>query len=374
MGKDENRFLFIFNSLEPHQLSIESIEWRDLEEKIHSFFSLPLDNLSRNDQSEIPLESPILNALEKHFNWSHANSSKLKILSVHLSTQEEAMSEFLSQKNNSKKWKGIILFTTHISSGTSKRSQTMEFNFSKDKYQRSNGIVWRNSFSDSIKISIHSKKLNNFYLNEFLFLNEFDRHFYIWDRESHFFSLSPELHRLEKIYQSLDILEKAALRDPLTHIFNFRFFQHQFEIELERTRRQKTHLNLLIVDIDHFKEINDQLGHLEGNQKLIQVTQLIKSRLRSTDWFFRYAGDEFIILLPNTDELPAFEVADRIRQLIQNRIESTTISIGMISISPDSLDHIPKNEWKNFFFEKADHALYEAKFRGRNQVFKTSLK
>lgn len=159
-----------------------------------------------------------------------------------------------------------------------------------------------------------------------------------------------------------------SLIDPLTELFNMRYFLDFAGLEFERVKRYARTLSVAMVDIDHFKSINDQYGHSMGDQALREISRRIKASIRAVDVIARYGGEEFIILMPETPLDEALAVAERVRQnAAKNLIESddftiaVTISLGVAEMKDDaqSLDELIKS---------ADKALYEAKAKGRNRV------
>ena len=165
-----------------------------------------------------------------------------------------------------------------------------------------------------------------------------------------------------------DLLEKWATTDPLTELMNRRHFFELAERELEQTRRSSRPLSFIMLDIDHFKEVNDNYGHLIGDLALIKLAKLLKQQLRKVDFCGRYGGEEFILCLPDTPASGALEVAERIRnEVSQISIEAAkdhpltfTISLGIAENKNDkNVEDILK---------RADSALYNAKESGRNQT------
>ena len=160
---------------------------------------------------------------------------------------------------------------------------------------------------------------------------------------------------------------EAAQIDNLTGAYNRSAFDSALAREIELAQRHCTSLTMLVLDIDHFKSINDSKGHKAGDEVLSSVAQSIKGQIRSCDVLYRYGGEEFVVLLSNTEARGAHQVAERIRLAIKNRpvnyngrTISTTISIGVAQLGHD--------EGPLSFFERADAALYDAKNSGRNQT------
>ncbi len=182
---------------------------------------------------------------------------------------------------------------------------------------------------------------------------------------------------LEKIQQSNSelettnkILRDITLKDGITGLYNQRYLMETFNIELKRSRRHNRVFSILFCDIDYFKQFNDKNGHLLGDKALERFSKLILKRLRITDFASRYGGEEFVLLLPETDKASAFVLADDIRRLIQESDfdgqESQpggklTVSIGISSFPVDG-------DSEDALLTTADKALYHAKNLGRNQV------
>ncbi|MGD9389431.1 MAG: GGDEF domain-containing protein [Thioalkalispiraceae bacterium] len=164
---------------------------------------------------------------------------------------------------------------------------------------------------------------------------------------------------------------QASQRDPLTGAFNRAAMDETLLREVELAHRNDTPLSLVVLDVDHFKQINDNYGHSAGDSVLKTLVTCINSILRKSDMLFRYGGEEFTLLLSGTNLEGAFQVAERVRQAIerhhfnhaQNRIP-VTASLGVTCLkTADSIENL---------FEKADQALYNAKQQGRNRVISTS--
>ena len=164
-------------------------------------------------------------------------------------------------------------------------------------------------------------------------------------------------------------LERQAHLDYLTGLHNRGYFMHLAEIEVARAVRYRSHLSLLMMDVDYFKKINDTHGHKAGDLVLKKLGELCRKTLREVDIIGRIGGEEFAVMLPETDSTEAMEVAERLRLAIASNkvgIEqglpvSFTISIGVASLSPS-------NENLDVLLSLADQALYLAKESGRNRV------
>jgi diguanylate cyclase (GGDEF)-like protein len=171
-----------------------------------------------------------------------------------------------------------------------------------------------------------------------------------------------------KLKRALEREQMLARIDYLTGAFNRRQFFMAAEKAFAQARRYKRSLALMILDIDHFKNVNDSFGHQVGDQMLKRLTQLMKHELRAPDILARHGGEEFIALLPESNSTAAWAVAERIRQKIEgyNLVTSrgnvfVTVSIGVAEALPevDSLDRL---------VAMADEAMYRAKQAGRNKT------
>jgi diguanylate cyclase (GGDEF)-like protein len=164
-------------------------------------------------------------------------------------------------------------------------------------------------------------------------------------------------------------LEEISITDPLTHVFNRRYFMDRLRTELKRVSRYGPPLSLLLLDVDYFKKVNDTYGHQAGDAVLAGVAGLIKEKLRETDLFARYGGEEFALVATGTDQPGALILAERMRQLIEdaafsfdNRLLKVTVSIGVATWQPSVRDEAAE------LIRLADAALYRAKHGGRNRV------
>jgi diguanylate cyclase (GGDEF)-like protein len=176
-------------------------------------------------------------------------------------------------------------------------------------------------------------------------------------------------HLQDDLKRSNELLLELSNTDHLTGLFNRRFLMESLDKEVQRARRKDGQVALLMLDIDHFKRVNDTHGHLQGDVVLQKVAIHIQKELRSYDVAARYGGEEFVAVLPDTSLKEASNVADRIRLSVQGMRfagslsdERITVSLG-ISIFPSPLfDDI------DGLLRSADEALYRAKESGRNRV------
>jgi two-component system, cell cycle response regulator len=165
-----------------------------------------------------------------------------------------------------------------------------------------------------------------------------------------------------------DEIYRLTTIDGLTQVFNRRYFEDTLDRELSRSRRYQRTLSLVMIDVDHFKKINDSWGHLAGDHVLKEVARLIGSRIRREDVLARYGGEEFALVLPEIDHRGALVMAEKARKLVEKQTFTfdevripVTISAGVASLQKKK-DDGPE------LVRRADEKLYEAKKAGRNQV------
>ncbi len=163
-------------------------------------------------------------------------------------------------------------------------------------------------------------------------------------------------------------LQKLAVTDGLTKLYNSRSFYSQLETEVDRFNRYKRPLSLLLLDLDPFKVYNDSFGHLEGDKVLVRFSQIIKSCLRTNDSAYRYGGEEFTVILPETSGDEAKTVAQRIRSALETEQFSPGYEEDVrITISIGVTEYQHKEELSTFI-QRADKAMYLSKQNGRNKV------
>ncbi|MCK5348915.1 MAG: diguanylate cyclase, partial [Desulfobacula sp.] len=163
-------------------------------------------------------------------------------------------------------------------------------------------------------------------------------------------------------------LRKLAITDALTGLYNSRHFFSQIKIEIDRYKRYSRALSLLILDIDLFKNYNDTWGHLDGDKVLMRIGKTIKPCMRSMDTAYRYGGEEFVILLPETRLQKACVVGARIKDYISSQIFEPEPGIKTsITVSVGATELVEGEDFKSFI-RRADKALYNAKDTGRNKL------
>lgn len=161
-----------------------------------------------------------------------------------------------------------------------------------------------------------------------------------------------------------EVLKKTAITDQLTGLNNRHFFDEKFLEEMYRSDRYDRPLSMIIFDLDHFKHINDTWGHPIGDEVLKQTAEITGSLIRNTDMIFRFGGEEFVILLPETTISDAHAVAEKLRNALDRNIHPV---IGRFTAS-FGVGERSKNESFKIWYQKVDNALYSAKNEGRNLV------
>jgi diguanylate cyclase (GGDEF)-like protein len=181
--------------------------------------------------------------------------------------------------------------------------------------------------------------------------------------------LADEADRARRtIADAKEKVENFSKVDWLTGLYNMRHFDILSAQELARAERYTRPLSLLLLDSDHLKVVNDSYGHQMGDQLIADVARIVSQQARASDTVIRYGGDEFIVLLPETDSVGARFLAERIRQAVEGHLldaggrpVGTTVSIGIAAFPRDAQDAIG-------LLARADAALYTSKETGRNRV------
>ncbi|MEE3117994.1 MAG: diguanylate cyclase [Pseudomonadota bacterium] len=171
--------------------------------------------------------------------------------------------------------------------------------------------------------------------------------------------------------QRFQELRDQLSRDSLTGLLNQRSFKDFLSIEFERTKRGKQPLSFAMLDLDHFKKTNDQYGHAAGDQVLLTLSRLIRRRIRRSDYAGRSGGEEFAVILPNTDSDGAYLLMESLRRQfseqkyeVQGKVFRQTLSIGIATLTGNEY------ETPHDLADAADQALYKAKHAGRNTTFR----
>lgn len=161
--------------------------------------------------------------------------------------------------------------------------------------------------------------------------------------------------------------EKQAMTDALTGLLNRRGGEDSIKHHIARSIRVKTAISFILLDIDHFKKINDEYGHGIGDSVISGVANIIKVNLRESDFAIRWGGEEYLVVLPDTDLVGAMTAAEKVRQAVERNdfgTSTVTVSLGVAELGRDPFE---------LALARADMHLYFAKSKGRNQVFPNSL-
>ncbi len=168
----------------------------------------------------------------------------------------------------------------------------------------------------------------------------------------------------QQLHKANEDLERMASTDRLTGAWNRRYFEKQADHEMVRAQRYKEYCSIIMLDIDHFKNVNDVFGHLVGDLILFELAQLLQDNLRKADCLARWGGEEFVVLAPHLRAKEAMELAEKLRSLVEvhefPEVGRMTVSAGVAEFRPG----ISLNKW----IKSSDDALYRAKTTGRNCV------
>jgi len=177
------------------------------------------------------------------------------------------------------------------------------------------------------------------------------------------------LDEVAKLRRQVSELSDLVSTDALTGLFNFRHFKTMLQAEMDRSKRSGIPTSMVMVDVDHFKSVNDNHGHEIGNQALRHLADILRNEVRTTDIVCRYGGEEFAMIFPETHLNLAVKVADRIREEVANSPLQTaqgelklTVSMGASVYMKTSVIDIDE------FIDSVDKYLYEAKQSGRNCI------
>ena len=174
------------------------------------------------------------------------------------------------------------------------------------------------------------------------------------------------INRLLRLEKDNRHLQSLIITDDLTGLYNKRFFNKQLKIEITRTKRTGEPFCLLIIDLDNFKSINDNLGHAKGDEFLVKISRQISHKTRPTDFSCRYGGDEFAAILPETSLPDGLIIAQRWHELVLNVARQMKVKVS----SSLGIDEFNTNSAisAQAFFNKVDQELYNAKRKGKNKI------
>jgi len=186
------------------------------------------------------------------------------------------------------------------------------------------------------------------------------------------------------MYQNLSLMEqlrflfvkaeKEAITDPLTDLFNYRYFIHQLNREISRDQRHDSIFSIIMIDIDFFKNYNDAFGHQAGDLILRRIAQAIMENTRTSDIVCRYGGEEFVIISPELSKKDAKRMAEKLRQIVEKLElpQIKTVPTGKLTISSGVASFPEDGNTTYQLILNADKALYKAKETGRNKVCVTA--
>ncbi len=163
--------------------------------------------------------------------------------------------------------------------------------------------------------------------------------------------------------ESISLLYETAIHDEKTGLYNNKFFETVLDMEIEKAKRGKEKLSMMIIDIDFFKKINDTYGHVKADEILKRLANILKTQVRKSDVVARFGGEEFIILLPET----SLEKAKRFSSRLRNAIKSDKILKKYNLTVSGGITEYKIRDMKSKFKERADKALYQAKKKGRDR-------
>jgi len=167
----------------------------------------------------------------------------------------------------------------------------------------------------------------------------------------------------ESINESVSMLYEAATHDEKTGLYNNKFFETLLEMEMEKAKRGQEKLSLVMTDIDFFKKINDKYGHMRADEFLKRLADVMKKQVRVSDVVARFGGEEFVILLPETDVVKAKSFCARLKKAIHS---DSVLSKYHVTVS-GGITQYKERDNKKRFKERVDKALYEAKETGRDK-------
>lgn len=212
------------------------------------------------------------------------------------------------------------------------------------------------------QLSLSKKKQDEHWLYFCLFTN-------VSQREKESLRLKQRITDIDRLKKQL---QSQSIRDPLTNLFNRRFLTELFEREIALANRTNSPLSLVMLDLDNFKAINDTYGHQTGDAVITLVAKLLQSFSRRSDVLFRYGGEEFLVLLPNTSTAQALKLTEQWRLQIEKSLIKVEEKQIHITVSAGITCFLIDSSVENFILA-ADKALYQAKAAGRNKVIVKQL-
>ncbi len=178
-----------------------------------------------------------------------------------------------------------------------------------------------------------------------------------------------ERSRLRQKAEEGELYKQMSRIDGLTELYNYTFFQQLLKTEVERAHRYGHQLSLLMIDIDNFKRYNDAYGHPAGDEALRKLARVMSRAVRGCDFIARYGGDEFVVVLPETDQFEAKTIGERLRSLVaQTKYDGSQEEESVITVSVGLATYPKDAQSKEDLIKRADQALYRAKSKNRNNL------
>jgi two-component system, cell cycle response regulator len=173
-----------------------------------------------------------------------------------------------------------------------------------------------------------------------------------------------EAHKIHKRLIEQEQLKILSITDPITQLTNHRFFQEKLRIEWDKYLKSNKPISLIMIDVDHFKKFNDRFGHPEGDKFLFHIAQTINESLTASANLSRYGGEEFSVILPNTNSPEALLIAEKIRHaILESSFQDYPLSVSLgVATAPEHASSVDE------LIISADQSLFQAKRRGRNQT------
>ena len=288
-------------------------------------------------------------------------------IKTHLQSDQKDIENFLSQIT-----KQLAELGLQAAGATAATQKTNSHRQKLDQYVSAQMQALRQS-SDKATTPQHLKQLINTHIDDIAEIIRRQRHEEEKQRlccQRHLDNLNEKIKCMEtetrELRSMLIVANDKAQRDPLTGLANRLAYDERLQSELSHWQRYRTPLSLVICDIDKFKSINDTFGHRAGDKTLKIIAKLLAQHCRRLDFLSRFGGEEFTLILPNTNQTAALKFADRLRLII----EKTRFNYGDNSLSITiscGVSEFKENDNEESVFERADQALYQAKANGRNQ-------
>ncbi len=288
-------------------------------------------------------------------------------IKIHLQSEQQEMAEFLAQLTDQLTELGIQASGTHTASVSSSKKRNL-----LDQSVSSQMFELQASSKNAKQLEPLKKLIHTRLADIALQIQEHQSHEQLVRNKIHqeleylTSKITTMEHETRHLNDKLMDAHQQAFHDPLTKLPNRLAYDERLDTELARWKRYQAPLSLLIWDIDFFKQINDKFGHKAGDKTLILIAKLLYQHCRDTDFVSRFGGEEFTMLLPNTDAQEAHLTANKLRQIIEKTAFNSSGKKISITISC-GITQFTDNDTGESAFKRADEALYKAKKNGRNQ-------